>query len=85
MNIAEIEQDPHFAARDMLVEVEQPGAGTIRVAGVPIKMTRTPGAVRRRAPLLGEDTQVQLRRAGLSEAEIEAVIAATTAAQEKLK
>ncbi len=85
MNIAEIEQDPHFAARDMLVEVEQPGVGTIRVAGVPIKMTRTPGAVRRRAPLLGEDTEAQLSRVGLSENEIEAVIAATTAAREKLK
>ncbi len=74
MNIAEIEADPHFAAREMIVAVEQPGARPIRVAGVPVKMTRTPGGVRRRAPLLGEDTIARLREAGLSEAEIESLI-----------
>ncbi|HYE45564.1 MAG TPA: CoA transferase [Caulobacter sp.] len=71
MNILEIEADPHFAAREMIVDVEQPGAGSIRIAGVPIKMTATPGGVRRRSPLLGEDTRRQLARAGLSEAEIQ--------------
>jgi len=55
----------------MIVDVEQPGAGSIRIAGVPIKMTATPGGVRRRSPLLGEDTRRQLARAGLSEAEIQ--------------
>jgi crotonobetainyl-CoA:carnitine CoA-transferase CaiB-like acyl-CoA transferase len=80
MNIAEIEADPHFAAREMIVEVEQPGGAPIRLAGVPIKMTRTPGAVRRRAPLLGEHTRVQLRRAGLTEAEIQGLIDARAAA-----
>lgn len=75
MNIAEIDQDPHFAAREMIVPVEQPGTTPIRVAGVPIKMTVTPGGVRRRAPLLGEDTRVRLREAGLSDAEIDDLIA----------
>ena len=70
MNIADIERDPHFAAREMIVEVEQPGSAPIRIAGVPIKMTRTPGGVRRRGPLLGEDTRAQLKQAGLSEREI---------------
>jgi crotonobetainyl-CoA:carnitine CoA-transferase CaiB-like acyl-CoA transferase len=74
MNIADIEGDPHFAAREMIVEVEQPGASPIRVAGVPIKMTVTPGGVRRRSPLLGEDTHEFLREAGLSESEIQALI-----------
>ena len=46
----------------------------IRVAGVPIKMTATPGSVHRRGPLLGEDTRRELRRAGLTEAEIQALI-----------
>lgn len=80
MNIAEIADDPHFAAREMIVPVEQTGAeGPIRVAGVPIKMTRTPGGVRRRAPLLGEDTLARLREAGLSEDEIATLIANRTA------
>jgi crotonobetainyl-CoA:carnitine CoA-transferase CaiB-like acyl-CoA transferase len=73
MNIAEIAADPHFSVREMIVEVEQ-GAAPIRVAGVPIKMTATPGAVHRRGPLLGEDTRRELRRAGLTEAEIQALI-----------
>jgi crotonobetainyl-CoA:carnitine CoA-transferase CaiB-like acyl-CoA transferase len=80
MNIAEIERDPHFAARQMVVEVEQPGAAPIRIAGVPIKMTATPGGVHARAPLLGEHTRAQLRRAGLSDAEIQILIDGRAAA-----
>lgn len=70
MNIADIARDPHFAARNMIVSVEQLGDPPIQIAGVPIKMTGTPGGVHRRAPLLGEDTVERLRQAGLSEAEI---------------
>jgi crotonobetainyl-CoA:carnitine CoA-transferase CaiB-like acyl-CoA transferase len=73
MNIADIEDDPHFAAREMIVDIEQPGAQSIRVAGVPIKMTVTPGGVRRRSPLLGEDTREVLREAGLTDEEIDLV------------
>jgi crotonobetainyl-CoA:carnitine CoA-transferase CaiB-like acyl-CoA transferase len=41
----------------MLVELEQPGSATpVTVAGLPIKLTATPGSVGRRAPLLGEHT-----------------------------
>jgi crotonobetainyl-CoA:carnitine CoA-transferase CaiB-like acyl-CoA transferase len=74
MNIAEIMADPHFAARNMIVDVEQPGAPAVKVAGVPIKMTATPGAVRRRSPLLGEDTRARLSEIGLSDEEIQDLI-----------
>lgn len=74
-NIAEIEDDPHFAAREMIVEVEQPGSSPIRIAGVPIKLSETPGRVRHRAPILGEHTEQELRRAGLSEAAIAEILA----------
>jgi crotonobetainyl-CoA:carnitine CoA-transferase CaiB-like acyl-CoA transferase len=80
MNIAEIERDPHFAARQMVVEVAQPGAAPIRIAGVPIKMTATPGGVHARAPLLGEHTRAQLKRAGMSDAEIQILIDGRAAA-----
>lgn len=70
MNIADIVGDPHFAAREMIVSVEQPGADPVQIAGVPVKMTITPGGVHRRAPLLGEDTLTRLQEAGLSDAEI---------------
>lgn len=73
LDISEIETNPHFAAREMIADLEQPGcARPIKVAGVPIKMTRTPGRVARRAPFLGEDTRTYLALAGLSPAEIDA-------------
>jgi crotonobetainyl-CoA:carnitine CoA-transferase CaiB-like acyl-CoA transferase len=56
-SVAGIVADPQVAARGMLVELEQPGsAEPVIVAGLPIKLARTPGAVERRAPLLGEHT-----------------------------
>jgi crotonobetainyl-CoA:carnitine CoA-transferase CaiB-like acyl-CoA transferase len=71
MDIAEIMVDPHFAAREMIVDVEQPGAAPIQIAGVPIKMTETPGGVMRRGPLLGEDTAATLAALGMSKEEIQ--------------
>lgn len=70
---ADIASEPHFAARDMLPRVEQPGLDrSVTVAGVPAKLTGTPGAVVRRAPLLGEHTDEVLGAAGLS---AEAIVA----------
>lgn len=74
MDIGDIAANPHFAMREMIVPVEQPGAAPIQIAGVPIKMTKTPGEVVHRAPFLGEDTMQQLRIAGLTEAEIRDLI-----------
>jgi succinyl-CoA:mesaconate CoA transferase len=52
---ADVFDDPHVDAREMLVDVEQPGADAdVTVAGNPIKMTRTPTEPGRRAPLLDE-------------------------------
>ena len=54
----------------MLIDVEQPGSATpVKVAGVPVKMSRTPGRVRHRAPLLGEHTREILELAGYSSAQ----------------
>lgn len=67
----EIAEDPHFAVRDMIVEVEHPGCATpVTIAGVPIRMTATPGSVRHRAPLLGEHTDQILGDIGCSTEEI---------------
>ena len=50
----EVFHDPHVLARDMVVEVDHPAAGPHRTLGTPIKLSETPGAVRRPAPMLGE-------------------------------
>ncbi|MGH8788072.1 MAG: CaiB/BaiF CoA transferase family protein [Cupriavidus necator] len=68
---AEIFADPHYRVREMLVDVEQPGSATpVRIAGVPIKLSATPGAVRQRAPMLGEHTDAILLAAGYGKQEI---------------
>lgn len=66
-NVADIMADPHFAAREMVVPVEQPGIDKpVHLAGVPVKMTATPGSIRRRAPLLGEHVDEVLSELGLA-------------------
>ncbi|QQX85583.1 CoA transferase [Cupriavidus necator] len=68
---AEIFADPHYRVREMLVDVEQPGSATpVKIAGVPIKLSATPGAVRQRAPMLGEHTDAILLAAGYAQEEI---------------
>ncbi|MEC7288712.1 MAG: CoA transferase [Pseudomonadota bacterium] len=80
LQMDEIDTNPHFAARDMVVEVEQPGsARRTRIAGVPIKMTETPGGVHSRGPYLGEHTEDILREAGISDRDIEQLKAAQAA------
>lgn len=75
-------EDPHFAAREMLCEVEQPGsADPLTVANTPLKLSATPGGVKRRAPYLGEDTHTVLAAAGLPEDEIAAMLAEGAAVQ----
>jgi crotonobetainyl-CoA:carnitine CoA-transferase CaiB-like acyl-CoA transferase len=69
-NIAQIVEEEQVAAREMVVEMEVPGAGPIRMAGLPLKFTETPGAVTLPPPRLGEHTEQVLRRMGYSAAEI---------------
>src|SRR3989442_9703786 len=64
-DVRDVFADPHFAARDMLASVPHPGLDRdMKIAGVAIKMTETPGRVRHRAPLLGEHTDEYLKSIG---------------------
>jgi len=68
-NTADIFDDPHVHARDMLVDVEQPGTDeSVTIAGQPIKLSATPPEPDRRAPLLDEHREELLNR-GSGEAE----------------
>lgn len=69
---ADIFADPHFTVRDMLPTVEQPGiTRRVTVPGVPPKLSRTPGGVHVRAPILGEHTAEVLAEFGFSSGEVE--------------
>jgi len=70
--VAEVLEDPHLDARRMIETVDHVSAGAVRVLGVPIKLSDTPGAVRSAPPALGQHTDRILKEdAGLSAGEIE--------------
>jgi alpha-methylacyl-CoA racemase len=60
-------------AREMVVELEQPGAGSVRQLGPPVKLSRTPAAPQGPGPALGEHTDEVLASVGYSEDEISAL------------
>jgi formyl-CoA transferase len=66
---AEALADPHVLARQMVVDLVHPGAGPIKALGVPMKLSDTPGAVDRPAPLLGQHTDDILAELGYTDAE----------------
>ena len=56
-----IVNDPQIQAREMILEVEHPVAGNLKMPGVPVKMSKTPGSVRTPAPMLGQHTNELLQ------------------------
>ena len=76
-NLAQVVEHPQVKARGSMVELEHPRAGKVRVVGVPVRLSATPGAVRTPAPALGEHTDAVLRELlGLGAADIDALRAA---------
>ena len=58
--IADIYEDPHFAARQMLVQVPHARIGHTTQMGVVPRLSATPGAIRHTGPELGADTEAVL-------------------------
>jgi len=75
--MADIYADPHFKARDMLVDIEDENVGALTVPGVVPKLSKTPGTVRHTGHRVGQDTRDVLSRLGkYSDEEIEALVSA---------
>jgi alpha-methylacyl-CoA racemase len=66
--------------RGMVVEVEQPELGPVRLLGLPVKFSRTAGDATRPAPALGEHTEQVLAAAGFSTEEVASLIGSGAAA-----
>jgi alpha-methylacyl-CoA racemase len=80
LDVAEALDSELVRAREMVSAIEQPGLGTVRQLGVPVKLGRTPGDPTRPAPAFGEHTGEVLREAGYSEEEIAAMVESGAAA-----
>lgn len=63
-SIADIATDPHYQARDMLMEATTSGGKKLKVPGIIPKLSATPGKVSYPAPLLGEHTEECLNATG---------------------
>jgi formyl-CoA transferase len=72
-SIADIFEDPHFAAREMVVEVDHPKLGSLRLPGAMPKFSETPGSVRSAGPLLGEHNTEVYAEIGLTPDDIVAL------------
>jgi crotonobetainyl-CoA:carnitine CoA-transferase CaiB-like acyl-CoA transferase len=68
-NYQQAAEDPHTLAREMVVTMTHPAEGEIHGIGIPIKLSQTPGRIRRPAPLLGQHTDELLVEAGFTEQE----------------
>jgi crotonobetainyl-CoA:carnitine CoA-transferase CaiB-like acyl-CoA transferase len=73
-DILQMHADPQARARDMIVEVNHPIAGTVETIGHPVKFSHTPAQVSHAAPLLGQHTREVLVELGYDSAQIEALL-----------
>ena len=72
-SVADIAADPHYRAREMLLDVQLDDGSSLTLPGIVPKLSATPGSHRRNAPTLGQDTGEVLREIGLTEAQIAAL------------
>ncbi|MDX1711869.1 MAG: CaiB/BaiF CoA-transferase family protein [Rhodovibrionaceae bacterium] len=74
LTIKEMHEDSQTLAREMVTEVTHSRLGKVKTLGLPVKLSGTPGGLRRGAPVYGEHSREVLAEAGWSAEEIEGLI-----------
>jgi crotonobetainyl-CoA:carnitine CoA-transferase CaiB-like acyl-CoA transferase len=69
-DVEEMVQDPQINHRQMIVDAQHPVHGRVRQIGIAIKLSETPGTIRRAAPLPGEHTDDVLKDLGFGASDI---------------
>jgi crotonobetainyl-CoA:carnitine CoA-transferase CaiB-like acyl-CoA transferase len=80
LTVPEVMEHPHTAARQMTVRIDG-----YRGAGIPLKLSHTPGSARTKPPVFGAETRRVLKEHGLADAEIDRLIAERVAFTERQK
>ena len=70
---ADLFEDPHLVWRQLFKKYPHPSEGEIMMVEPPMRMSKTPPAIRTLAPLQGADSRAVLAEAGVSAADIEAL------------
>ncbi|WP_312403228.1 CaiB/BaiF CoA transferase family protein [Pseudomonas rhodesiae] len=70
-SVADIVSDPHYQARDMLLDAQLPGGVSVKMPGIVPKLSQTPGSVNWQGPALGQHTDEILGNLGLGGADIQ--------------
>lgn len=72
-NLEEVLTDPQSLAQEMVLEVDHPGAGPVRMTGFPVKLSSTPAQLRLPAPQLGAHNEEILYALGYGSEQIDAL------------
>ncbi|SAK51681.1 L-carnitine dehydratase/bile acid-inducible protein F [Caballeronia catudaia] len=75
-SVADIVDDAHYQARDMLLQAVLPGGASVKMPGIVPKLSDTPGEVRWQGPALGEHTATVLESLGFDASDVERLRAA---------
>lgn len=73
LNIEEVFDDPHILSRKMVTKVSHPVKGQMKLLGIPIKLSLTPGKIRTPPASFGEHTEEVLGKLGYNSEEIKKV------------
>ncbi|MBF7084516.1 CoA transferase [Desulfallas sp. Bu1-1] len=74
LTVGELMEDRHVLERKMIIDINDPALGPVKVINVPIRLSKTPGSVRTPSPTVGQHTTEVLQEVGFSPQEIERLI-----------